>query len=218
MLLILQNINIQVSNVKQCNHEIKADYETLLELELKPQICQEHLQRSQLENQIKNTESVLNKLKVVMQNVVRRHGKLQEQKCKVQYKLDALKALLKTFMDKIKTLLPELDKRVNQLKDKEFEREKRHLENVMSFENNVALSIKEKTEKEDCNSVRKYESGRLEECINLQTREQNEVNVTRQKVLSDLSELNSVKSDGQNLIEKIKLREAALTKANYKLR
>lgn len=219
--MVLENRNMQANHIKQYNNEVRTDYENVLAHELQPNISAEYQHYSQIQIQMKNTETLLNKLKAVILDIETKHSDLKKEMKIAQRKHDTREAALKALLNKKKNILSVNNKKFKLLRDREFGIDGL-LEIVMKLEDSLALAFNKKSSKNDRNNMLKTDLNTFNEHLKAQTREINELNANICKHISELNllkvELNSLKDGNQNVIEKFEMREAVLTRDNLKAR
>lgn len=217
-LLLLDIKNVHANELKQNLKQIKSYYENLLELDLKPNVYQEEQHHSQIEMQLNNSETMINKLKTVLQVIERKHSKMQDpMKKRLQGMYETKQKTFKALLDKKIDLLNKHNERMNLLKNKTDLSQ--CLEIVMQLEDRLKCKLEQKNIK----SVRKDEIKKLEDKVALQQNELHEVNVKRNEVLTELTTLNTelerVKENKIKLLnKKVDLREAIIMGDNRKMR
>lgn len=193
-------------------------YENLLELDLKPNVYQEEQHYSQIQMQLNNSETMINKLKTVLQVIERKHSKMQDpMKKRLQEMCEAKQKTFKALLDKKIELLNKHNERMNLLKNKTDLSQ--CLERVMQLED--CLKLRHEQKSVQCG--RKDEIKKLEDKAALQQKELDEVNVKRNKVLLELTTMNTelerIKENKIKLLnKKVDLREAIIMGDNHKMR
>lgn len=219
--MVLENKNIQASNITQYNTEIRADYENLLANELQPSISEEYQRSSQIQIQMNNTEMLLNKLKAVILDIESKHSDLKNGIKIAQREYNTRETALKSLLNKKKLILSDNDKKLKLLHNREFGIAG-FLEILMKLEDSLALAFREKSDKNERRNLLKTKLSAINEHLKSQTREINKLNAYICNHISELNlikaEMSFLKSGNQNVEEKFDLQEAILTRDSLKAR
>lgn len=204
MSYLLEQKNGQVSNLNNNIRDIKAEYDNALEYELKPNVYQEEQNLIGMEMNLNRNETIINKLKSVLEDIEYNHSGIQKQKINLQQEYCAKAEALKTLLNKKKAILIEHNQKMNLLKNKTDL--SNYLEKIMHLEDCLKLKFEQKNTKIERNMALENE---LQELKNRVTLQKDALNI----------EIKCVEEDKTRLFDKkVALKEADIMKDNYKKR